>query len=203
MSARRLPSAAAVALLSLLACAPTPVPRLRFYRLAPDREAPVGAAPAILDGVLVINRFTADTLLGERPIVYGNGDSAELHQHRYDYWVEPPPDMLEDRLAAHLRARRAATVVARPEMRLRPDYVLRGRVRRFERVVGGGNRAVIETEITVTDASDRLVWTGVYKADVAANGDGVRAAVAAFDRGVADILDRFTADLARSNPPVR
>ncbi len=199
-----LATSAVTALAALLGCAAGTAPRLHFYRLDPAAQREASAGPVTLDGVLVVERLTADSLLAERPIVYGDGTSLELRQHSYHYWVEPPADMLQDRLTAHLRERHAATVVARPEMRLQADWIVRGRLRRFERVVGGrGNRAVVEAELTVTDASDGLVWAGVYRADVPADRDGVGAAVGAFNRGVADIVEHFSADLLRARTNAR
>jgi ABC-type uncharacterized transport system auxiliary subunit len=184
----------------LSGCAAGNAPHLRFYRLEPAAGSPAAPAPATLDGVLVVERLTTDPLLAERPIVYGDGRTSELQQHRYHYWVEPPADMLQDRLTTHLRERHAATVVARPEMRLRGDWILRGRLRRFERVVGrDGDRAVVEAELTVTGAGAGVVCSGTYHADVPADHDGIGGAVGAFNRGVADILERFSTDLALSS----
>jgi len=201
MKARGIARAAAPWAAALLAagCTTRPVPQSHFYRL--DAATPPAAATAAprFDGVLSVERFTADDLVRERPIVYSDGTALEVQQHHYHYWVEPPTDMLQEQMAAYLRAEHVATTVVTPEMRIRPDYVVLGRLNRFERVLADGReRVVVDVRLSLKDeAHGRVVWTDTYHVEEPVEGDDVGAAVAAFNRATGDVLARFAADLAR------
>jgi len=105
---------AAAAIVALPACALRPIPATRFYRLAAPPVEPAAARAPRLSGVLVVERFSADDLLAERPILYSNGTGLELHQHRYHHWVEPPTDMLQQQLVSYLQMTGAASMVTTP-----------------------------------------------------------------------------------------
>jgi cholesterol transport system auxiliary component len=181
----------------MMACGAGSVPQSRFYRLHPGSGS-TSTAPAQLPGVLVVERFGADGLVGERPILYTNGSTLELRQHHYDYWVQPPPDMLQEQMTAYLSARKIASVVATPDMRLPPDFVLRGRLSRFERVLGAGNdHIVIEARMSLADTrASRLVLVRTYRAEVPVSDPGVAASVDAFNRGTEQLLGQLVIDLA-------
>jgi len=201
MSARFFGPAAAVAgTLWLLGCAAGSVPQNRFYRLdaaAAPMSNPATASAPLLDGVLVVERFSADSLTGDRPILYSDAHELEVRQHHYYYWVEPPTDMLQEQVTAYLRACNTAATVVTPEARLSPSHVVTGRVTRFERAIGeGADRAVIETDLSLKDvAKNRIVWMDTYHAEVTANGPHVIDVVEAFNRGVREILARFAEDI--------
>jgi ABC-type uncharacterized transport system auxiliary subunit len=187
----------------LAGCAIRPVPATRFYRLlAPPLEpATAGEAPRRLPGVLVVERFAADDLVAERPILYSNGTGLELRQHRYHHWAEPPTDMLQQHLLGYLRAAGAAAMVTGPEARVRPDFVLRGRLSRFERIVdrdhGGAVRVCIETHVSLTRMTDRrLLWSDLHRVEVPVRDAAIVTSVAAFDRGLAEVLARVAAGIA-------
>jgi ABC-type uncharacterized transport system auxiliary subunit len=141
----------------------------------------------------VVERFATDDLIAERPIVYSNGTGAELHQHRYHHWVEPPTDMLQQQLVSYLQARGAASMVTTPDARVRPDFVLRGRLSRFERILdddqASGVRVCIETRVSLTRTADRrLLWSDTYRVELPASDAAVATSVAAFDRGLGELL---------------
>ena len=191
---------AAAAIVALPACALRPIPATRFYRLAAPPVEPAAARAPRLSGVLVVERFSADDLLAERPILYSNGTGLELHQHRYHHWVEPPTDMLQQQLVSYLQATGAASMVTTPEARVRPDFVLRGRLTRFERIVGaeGGNgvRVCIETRVSLTRVADRrLLWSERYRVELPASGTAVAASVAAFDQGIDELITHVAAGI--------
>ena len=97
-----------------------------------------------------------------------------------------------------LRAAKVARAVVTPEMRVDPDYVLSGKIKRLERVVGAVPRAVVELELAVrrTDG-DSLAFLQVYRAEEPVAADSVAAAVAAINKALGTIYAKFTADLAR------
>ncbi len=180
----------------LLGCAAGPAPRDHFYRLdvgAPSRtfETPPFA------GTLEVRRFRADALTEGRLVVFRHAnDPAEVQRHAYHRWLDSPTAMLQEQMATYLRAAHAAPLVVTPVMRVRPDYALSGRVVRFERVLGGSRPGVVvELEFTVTREADReLLLLATYREEREAEGDGVGRAALAFNRSLADILDRFLAD---------
>jgi ABC-type uncharacterized transport system auxiliary subunit len=184
--------------LALVGCAATRPPRTRFFRLDPTVPSVAATSSPALAGVLVVERLVADPLVAERPMLHGGPPSLEVRQHPYHYWVEPPPEMLQYELAAHLRARAIAAVVTTPDLRLRADYVVRGRLRRFERVTMGDRPSiVVEAQLSMSRARrDQLLWSGTYRAEIVAEGGDVPNAVAAFNRGVDDVCTRFAADIA-------
>ena len=136
-----------------LGCSTAPIPRDHFYRIA--AEAPEGsrAPPPHLQGTLAVGRFRADGLTNERAILYRDrAHDLEVQQHRYHYWVESPTQLLQEELAGYLRARNVATTVLTPEVRVRPDYLVTGRLNRFERVVGGNpSRVLVEMRLNLVD----------------------------------------------------
>ena len=86
-----------------------------------------------------------------------------------------------------------------PELRLPPDYIVRGRINRFERILGAdADRAVIETRLTLENvAKRRILLMDTYRAEVTAKGRQVINSVEAFNRGVGEILSRFADDIQR------
>ncbi len=186
----------AAACAALVGCVAGPAPRDHFYRLelgAPSRA--LEQAP--FSGTLEVRRFRADAVTDGTLVLFCNArDPAEVQRHTYHHWLDSPTAMLQVQMAAYLRAARAAPRVVTPELRLRPDYVLAGRVGRFERVFGESPPGVVvELEFTVTREADReLLLIATYREEREADGDGVGAAALAFDRALADILDRFLAD---------
>ena len=126
-----------------------PCPKTIFYRLA-VATSPQPLARPPLAGVLEVGRFVADGLTAGRPIVYSqSGQPHALSEYHYHFWVEAPTVLLRDQLVGQLRAAKVARAVVTPEMRVDPDYVLSGKIKRLERVVGAVPRAVVELELAV------------------------------------------------------
>jgi ABC-type uncharacterized transport system auxiliary subunit len=147
---------------------------------------------------LAVERFRGDGLIRGRAVLYSDAERPqELRQHAYHYWVEPPTDMLQEQLLAWLRAANVARRVVTPEMRLRPDYLVTGRLLRFERVLGSGAQgALVEVRLILKDvAGERVLWTETYRQDAEAPGDEVSEAVAAFNAALGELFARFVADI--------
>lgn len=198
-----LPRIAAALLLALAtACSSPPAPRDTFWRL--DVAAPAqGFQVPPLPGVLEVARLDTDGVLSERALAYQEGGGA-VQRYRYDLWSEPPGVMLQDRITQVLSAANAARRVVTPDLRVPPDYALRGKLRRFEQVAGAGKVAV-EMQLGVVSARDgSLILLKTYATQVRAGAETPAAAVAALGQGVSEILDRFLADLAQASlPPAR
>ncbi|MEQ8665760.1 MAG: ABC-type transport auxiliary lipoprotein family protein [Rhodospirillales bacterium] len=179
------------------ACAQPPVPQDRYYRI--DVSAAASGAP-ILIGVLEVERLAAEGLASGRAVVYSEADNPQLAQeYFYDFWIEPPSDMLRDELVDFLRASGAATAIVTPETRADADYVLTGRINRLEHVRGPKAKGVIDLELAVTHArTGKLVMVNSYAVGVGASDGSVASGIAALNQGVAAIFERFLADLKAS-----
>ena len=185
---------AAVALLA--GCAAGPAPENHFYRLQADTPEASLETP-VFPGIVEVDLFRSDALAGERLFLdRPQPDSPEIHRLPYHYWVDAPTRMLQAEVATYLRAVGAADRVITPEIRVEPDFVLRGRIVRLERVLGGPAPGVnVELEISVVRERGRqLVLLVHYDEEEIAEGDSIEAAVLAFNRVITRILERFVAD---------
>ncbi len=203
-----------------------PVPRDHYYRImvtppkgaiasqtASIEDAPVlgwgilgqpGSSAAILDfpGVLVVAQLEAEGLLRERPLLYSaTGSATEMQQHDYHYWMDPPTRMLQLELVDYLRASGLARSVVTPEMRIKADFEVNGRIKRLERLLGGGpTRVVVELELSmVARADNELIVVGSYIAGANAADDGIESSVLAFNEVLGQVFERFLADATWSH----
>lgn len=178
-------------------CTQDPVPQDSFYRLSGPSDVQPAPAP-VLSGVLEVARFRADGLVAGRSLVYSRADVPQrLNEYNYHFWVEPPTVMLQDRLIAFARDARLAATVVTPEMRVEPEYMLSGRIQRFEQVIGAQPQAVLSMEIGLHTGDGRLVLLESYAHVEPAADTSVPATIVAFDRALAAILARLADDLRR------
>jgi ABC-type uncharacterized transport system auxiliary subunit len=173
-----------------------PVPRDHYYRLLVPM--PPESSGAMLPGVLTVELLQADGLLRERPLLYSAGaDAAELQQHNYHYWNDAPPRLLQDQMVTYLRRSGVASLVVTPDTRVRAEYQISGKAKRFERLVGsGGSKVVVEIEFALLRLSDdALLVVDTYSAEEAATGDSVEDSILALNRATARVFDAFLSDL--------
>jgi ABC-type uncharacterized transport system auxiliary subunit len=187
-----------VALVILLsACASPAPPRDNFYRLDAVPKVAALARP-VLPGVLEVNRLDVDGVLTERGLAYQEEGGA-LNRYGYDLWSDAPATALQLALAETLRNARAADQVVTPDLRVPPDWMVRGRLSRFEYLPAQG-RVAVRMQLAVVSARDgNLVMMQTYADDRAVQGAGPQAAVSALSAATADLFSRFTADLAQAN----
>jgi ABC-type uncharacterized transport system auxiliary subunit len=188
-------AAAALAALALPGCVAGPAPRDHFYRLAVPAPAENRAAP-LLPGTLLIQRLASDDLLRERPIVRRDSpDSAEVTPYAYHLWADSPERMLQQQLAAFLRAAHAAEQVVTPDVGAEADWTAGGSLRRLDIV--GGAAAEVEIELWLRDARGRTPpFRQTYRVERPVDGDGVEAAVRALSEAAGAAFEAFLADLA-------
>lgn len=187
----------AVVAIGLVACAQPPVPQDHFYRL--QVAAPSDSMPQPkLDGTLEVARLMADGLIAGRPIVFSEAaNPLRVSEYHYHFWTQPPTVMLHDELVAYLRAANVARSITTPELRLEPDYVLTGKIRRLEQVRGRPSKAAVVIEFALRDRrDDRLMMVETYSEENETDGASVPAAVAALNDALASIYRRFVADLS-------
>ena len=185
-----------------------PVPRDHFYRILVP--APAHSEIPTLQGVLSVAPLEADGLLRERALLYSaTGVSHEMQQHDYHYWIDPPPRMLQNQLIDFMRSSGMATAVVAPDLRVEADYTLSGRVKRLERLLGGGPpRVVAELELDlVENATKRLILVRSYTAEVPSTDESVTASIVALNTALSQIFESFLSDASWSTtaeaPPGR
>ncbi len=172
-------------------------PSTHYYRPAIGRLLQASAGAPHLEGVLLVPRFTADGLVGDRAIVRTDAAGLEVRPSRYHYWTAPPTEMLQEQLAGYLQAANVAATVVTAGARIRHRYVILGRINRFERVSGrGGHRVVIELRLTLSDdGAGRVLWTDTYLSEATPADETVPAAVESFSHALDDVFARFTGDV--------
>ena len=189
---------AVAAIAALAGCAQPPVPRDHFYRV--DAGPPDGAfTTPPLRGAVMIDRFRADGLVSQRPVVYS--DSAhpfELLQYDYHYWVESPTQMMALALTDYLRAAGAAAAVDGPDIRSAAGCHISGNIRRFERVVGEESSVVsVALEIRLTRRNDEAeLLLETYRADMRAGDERMTSVIVAFNAALRHVFDQFLDALA-------
>lgn len=190
--------AAIVAVAAVVGCAQPPVPRDHFYRV--DAGAPERAfTTPPLRGAVMVDRFRADGLVSQRPVVYS--DSAhpfELLQYDYHYWVESPTVLMAFALTDYLRAAGAAATVDGPDIRSAAGCRVSGNIRRFERVLGAGSSVVsVALEIRLTRRNDGVeLLLDTYRADMRAGDERMTSIVVAFNAALRHVFDQFLDALA-------
>jgi len=174
-----------------------PVPRDHYYRLLVPMPAESGGA-LLLPGVLTVELLQADGLLRERPLLYSTAaEAAELQQHNYHYWNDVPPRLLQDQMVTYLRRSGVASLVVTPDTRVRAEYQISGKAKRFERLVGsGGSKVVVEIEFALLRLSDdALLVVDTYSAEEPAAGDSIEDSILALNRATARVFDAFLSDV--------
>jgi len=182
----------------LASCAQPPVPQDHFYRLqVPMPGSELSKIP--LTGTLEVARLQADGLTAGRSIVYSEAaHPLEANEYHYHFWTDSPTVILREELVSYLRQAGVATAVVTPEMRLEPDFVLTGRIKRLEQVRGNPSKVLISLELALRDRrEDRLLQVKTYRMEGQTAGPGVAAAAAALNSGLAEIFARFVADVSR------
>jgi ABC-type uncharacterized transport system auxiliary subunit len=188
----------AVSLSGCLGAAP-PVPRDHYYRvLVPP---PLASEAVLFPGVVSVAPLDADGLLRERPLLFSpTGGAQEMQQHDYHYWTDPPPRMLQGQLVDYLRGSGLTGAVVTPELRVPANFEVSGRVKRLERLLGGGPpRVVAEIELAMTEAGrGRLIVVQTYSAEVTASDESVESSVLALNQALATIFQDFLDEAGRS-----
>ena len=188
---------AALALM-LWGCASGPAPIDHHYRI--DAGVPDAPAAKKLEGNLQIDRLRADALTGKRELLYKEtANASTIHQHPYQRWSDPPTILLQAELVSFLNAAGAADSVIAATARVRPSYMVSGRIREFERVLEPEVRAVVEIQLAATSAENREILVNhIYREERNAADTTVEASVIAFNEAVHLIFERFLADLTGS-----
>jgi len=176
---------------------------IKYYSL----DAPaVTATPQQTDVALLIGHFHAPTLYRDTRIVYRTGAN-EMGLYEEHRWVEPPALMVEEMMLQCLRRSGRYKSVQNIASNAAGDYVVRGRIERFEQVEGSPISARVWLHLSLYDPKDgQTVWARSYEQDEPASGNDLSSVVAALDknlqRGVLELssgIDQYIA--AHPRPP--
>ena len=180
------------------ACAvPPPAPEDAFYRLSPRADQPQVSVP-VLKGTVEVDRFVAAGSLANRPLLFSEPGSSAVSEYHYHFWIEAPPILLQNALVSYLRSTGLAERVVTPDMRVRPDYTVRGRLMRLETVLGDNAIGVAEFELSLRRESDgELLVLGEYRAEVPSGPDGVKTDVSAIEKAVNKAFADFAQDIQK------
>lgn len=186
-----------IAMLGLAACgAAPPVPEDRYFRLQAVYAGDPLAAKRF-PGTIEVDRFAADGLTSERAIVYSSADKPnEVSAYHYQFWIKPPTVMLRDELVTFLRAAHVSDSVVTPELRVKADYALTGKIKHLEQITGKQqSRTLLEIEFGLRRPSDgTLLFLKNYRLENSAGGPGVAAAVDSLNTALSIIYTDFLND---------
>ncbi|HTQ86630.1 MAG TPA: PqiC family protein [Candidatus Solibacter sp.] len=182
MSFRKSASAAALAAGIVLLLAGCGAGRpIKYYSLDPPAVTP---APQKLDVSLLIGRFRAPTLYRDTRIVYRTGAN-EMGLYEEHRWVEAPAQMVEEMLLESLRKGGRYKSVQPVSSNAQGDYIVRGRIERFEQVEGKPITARVWLRMSLYDPkTGETVWAHVYEHDEGAAGADLDSIVAALSKNV-------------------
>ena len=188
----------AVLSLTIWSCASGPAPIDHYYQI--DAGVPDAPLAKKLEGNLQVDRLRTDALMGERQLLYKKtADAPEIRQHPYQRWSDPPAILLQTELISFLSAAAVADTVVSATARVKPDYVVSGRILNFERVLKPEVRAVVEIQLAVTRAAgEEILVNHSYREERAAENSTIAASAVAFSEAVHAIFERFLADLGGS-----
>ncbi len=173
-----------------------PVPEDRYYRLQTLKNPTPLPIPKF-PGIIEVERFVADGVTAGRPIVYSEVNTPnQLKEYHYHFWTEPPTIMLRDQLVSFLRHANIASSVVTPEMRVRSDFSLTGKIYRLERVLGKSSFAIIEMELSLRrPETGELILLRNYSHKGPSNHKGVAGAVSSLKNALSTIYSQFLKDL--------
>src|SRR5271168_3612830 len=172
------PIAAACAVLLAGCGAARPI---KYYSLEPPA---ITASGPPLEVNLLIGRMGAPLVYRDTRIVYRAGPN-ELGLYENSRWAEAPAQMVEEMLLGSLRKSGRYRSVQLISSSALGDYIVRGRVERFEEVDGSPMAARVWVHLQLYDPkAGRVVWTQDYEQDETASGSGINDVVAALDRNL-------------------
>ncbi len=184
-----LPVAAACAVLLAGCGAARPI---KYYSLDPPAVTP---AAQRLDVSLLVGRIGAPLVYRDTRIVYRTGAN-ELGLYDEHRWAEAPALMVEEMLLQSLRNSRRYRSVQLIASNAQGDYIVRGRVERFEEVEGKPMAARVWLHLSLYDPkSGHTVWTQNYEQDQDVAGNEMSAVVAALDQNLQRGIQELTAGI--------
>ena len=176
-----------------------PVPDDQYYRL----QVVYASEPLVhksLPGTIEVDRFVADGLTSQRAVVYSEIETPnQVRAYHYSFWIKPPTVMLRDELVSFLRASKISDEVVTPEMRVKSEYALTGKIKHLEQVImKSGYRTVIEIELGLRKpGTGKLLFLDTYRLENKADGSDVAAAVDSLNIALSNIYSEFLTSISK------
>ena len=171
-----------------------------WYQMS-DRDIGGNTAAAVasaattsrIDTTLLVEGTAASPLYEGTALVYSRSPGAHA-VYQFAAWTEPPARRIAHLAARRLAARDRFDTVAQTDTGIRGALVLRISVERVLHEIGpSASRARLELTAELLDWRRRtLIARQGFAAHEAVGSDDAAAAVAAFDRGLARVLDDLT-----------
>ncbi len=199
---QRLTTGTAILSMGLLVAAcggAPPVPEDNYYRLQAV-YAQDTLSSNTLPGTIEVDRFVADGLTSERPIVYSEAANPnQVKAYHYNFWIKPPTVMLRDELVTFLRASKISNAIVTPEMRVSADYALTGKIKHLEQVVmKTGHRTILEIELALRNpGTGKLLFLDTYRLENDASGPSVAAAVESLNTALSIVYSDFLNSISK------
>ena len=139
----------ALIIVGLAGCATPPLPEDHYYRL--EIDAPIASSPERKTASVTLARIRMPGVYSERPLLYSTAQApTELRQYHYHYWADNPERLVQDRLAAFLRAAQIFRDVS-VTTNGAAAYQISGSVQRFEQRLDGSNaHAFVEINLATS-----------------------------------------------------
>jgi ABC-type uncharacterized transport system auxiliary subunit len=179
----------------LVACSSNrSIPEDQYYRL-PSPMTELSDLDLIRGGIFV-QRFIADGLYRERPLLYIKGSQGiEVAQYDYQLWIDTPSRLLRDHLITYLRKVQASDfVVDSTDV----DSVLRihGKLQRFESDPDNG-QIIVQMQFRVDHKdSESPVLLNEYSVNVSINGSGFDSIVLGYANAIDSIYFNMLSELS-------
>lgn len=178
------------------------IPEPRFYRIAYTSPAAASAGASLPVTLGVAGLGGPETYRQER-LVYRTLPH-KVGFYPYDRWEVPPVEMVTDALIDHLRAAGYFRRVVPYTRDGQADYVLRGRLLRFDEEDGGPGTpwtAVVEIDYQLVDPQKgQVVSTGVARAALPVQGRQPDAIVDSLSAATREALGSVAAQVAGAIP---
>ncbi|WXG57580.1 MAG: ABC-type transport auxiliary lipoprotein family protein [Candidatus Sedimenticola sp. (ex Thyasira tokunagai)] len=195
-----LPTALITLLLTACAGAP-PVPEEHFYRL-PGVDSAISPPQPLFSGTLAIGSIDTPGIYNERALLHSDESSpTQLQRYHYHSWTDSPSRLIQDHLTLSLRHANAAPIVIPDNARSQWQYLLKGKLRRFERITGNTTtKVIIAMEFQLLrQGENRPLLIKDYIITEPAAGDTIDDTVVAFSNGLLRLYKQLLHELRQVN----
>ncbi len=155
-------------------------------------------AQPLFSGTLAIGALDSAGIYNDRALLHSEESTpTQLQRYHYHSWTESPPRLVQDHLTLFLRHARTAPVVIPENPRNRWQYLLNGKLRRFERITGaGGSKIVVAIEFQLLrQGENQPLLVKDYSVTEPAAGERIDDTVAAFSNGLLRTYEWLLRDL--------
>ena len=174
------------------------VPQDYFYRL-PAIHPDTAFDTKLVNGIIAVDQLDTDGVYRERPLLYVDAQRPlEVLQYHYRHWIQIPSQLIQDNMVDYMREANIADGVERYSSGLRHDFLIRGRLHKFERLVEKGRSiAVVQVEIEFRKRHQQGTekTTKMYQSQKTAQGQTIHDSVTAFGEALQKIYEDMLNDI--------